>query len=114
MSDAASTDPTPSAPTPSARRQVARCSDGYGTFAGLFFSDDEFDLARAKAICRRCSLVAECLEGALARAEAYGVWGGQLLIDGQIAVAPPRRGRPPVKRTELVVDEVPAPPHRVA
>jgi WhiB family redox-sensing transcriptional regulator len=109
MSDAASTDPAPPA-----RRPVARCSDGYGTFAGLFFSDDDFDLARAKAICRRCSLAVECLEGALARAEAYGVWGGQLLIDGAIAVAPPRRGRPPVKRTELVVDEVPAPPHRVA
>lgn len=96
------------------RRPVARCSDGEGTFAGLFFSEDDFDLARAKAICRRCALAADCLEGALARAEAYGVWGGQLLVDGAIAVAPPRRGRPPLTRHELVVDEVPPPPHRVA
>ena len=109
MSDADS-----SHPTPALRRAIARCSDGYGTFADLFFSDDDFDLARAKAICRRCALATSCLEGALARGEAYGVWGGQLLIDGEIAVAPPRRGRPPLKRTELVVDEVPAPPHRVA
>ena len=107
-------DADPKEPAAPARRPVARCSDGYGTFAGLFFSDDDFDLARAKAICRRCSLAADCLDGALARAEAYGVWGGHLLIDGEIAVAPPRRGRPPLNRTELVVDEVPAPPHRVA
>src|SRR5688572_12152000 len=30
---------------------IARCSDGNGTLTHLFFSDDEFDIARAKAIC---------------------------------------------------------------
>ena len=29
----------------------ARCADGHGTLTHLFFSDDEFDIARAKAIC---------------------------------------------------------------
>ncbi|MGA1045589.1 MAG: WhiB family transcriptional regulator, partial [Phycisphaerales bacterium] len=54
----------------------ARCADGEGTFTALFFSDDAIDLARAKAICQRCSLSDDCLAGALERVEYYGVWGG--------------------------------------
>lgn len=96
-------------------RSIARCADGEGTFAPLFFSDDDVDLARARAMCRRCGLRASCLEGALERGEAYGVWGGELLVDGEIVEIVPRRGRPPrVSWRELVIDEVPAPPHRVA
>lgn len=30
----------------------------------------------AKRICRRCNVRAECLEYALDRQEAYGIWGG--------------------------------------
>ncbi|MZE54935.1 WhiB family transcriptional regulator [Streptomyces sp. SID5770] len=30
----------------------------------------------AKAVCRRCPLMAACLQGALDRGEAAGVWGG--------------------------------------
>jgi WhiB family transcriptional regulator, redox-sensing transcriptional regulator len=30
----------------------------------------------AKAICQRCEVRLECLEGALERRERYGVWGG--------------------------------------
>jgi len=30
----------------------------------------------AKAYCRRCSVVNECLEWALATGQHYGVWGG--------------------------------------
>ncbi|WP_327310067.1 WhiB family transcriptional regulator (plasmid) [Streptomyces sp. NBC_01298] len=33
-------------------------------------------IARAKAICATCPLVASCLEGALERGEEHGVWGG--------------------------------------
>lgn len=96
-------------------RSMARCSDGEGTFAPLFFSEDDFDLARAKAICRKCSLRESCLEGALERGEAYGVWGGELLTDGVIVETVRRRGRPPkIGLRDLVVDEVPAPPHQVA
>lgn len=94
---------------------IARCSDGYGTLTHLFFSDDEFDLARAKAICSKCRLAPTCLEGALERGEAYGVWGGELLIDGGIVAVKRGRGRPPkTPRPVLVVDEVPVPPHLVA
>ncbi|MET9694314.1 WhiB family transcriptional regulator [Streptomyces sp. NPDC006514] len=30
----------------------------------------------AKAVCRRCPLMEECLQGALERGENYGVFGG--------------------------------------
>lgn len=92
-----------------------RCADGNGTLTHLFFSDDEFDIARAKAICGKCGLAGACLAGALDRAEAYGVWGGQLVIDGAIVAVKRGRGRPPkTPRPPLVVDEVPVPPHLVA
>lgn len=93
----------------------ARCSDGEGGLAYLFFSDHAHELARAKAICSRCRLADDCLSGALQRGETYGVWGGHLLMDGVIVEDRPRRGRPTkVKRDALVVDEVPVPPHLVA
>jgi WhiB family redox-sensing transcriptional regulator len=93
----------------------ARCSDGNGTLSHLFFSDDDFDIARAKAICSKCGLREACLGGALERGEAAGVWGGQLVEDGAVVVLKRRRGRPPkVARPVLVVDEVPLPPHLVA
>jgi WhiB family redox-sensing transcriptional regulator len=86
----------------------ARCSDGRGSFTRLFFSDDPVELARAKAICSRCVLRAPCLAGALERQEMWGVWGGEILIDGQIVAERRRRGRPPVHpRPPIVVDEVP-------
>jgi WhiB family redox-sensing transcriptional regulator len=95
--------------------RYARCSDGNGTLSHLFFSDDDFDIARAKAICSKCGLAEACLAGALEREEAAGVWGGQLIEEGQIVVLKRRRGRPPkVARPALVVDEVPLPPHLVA
>jgi WhiB family redox-sensing transcriptional regulator len=97
------------------RSTYARCSDGNGTLTHLFFSDDEFDIARAKAICGRCGLADTCLSSALERAEPYGVWGGSLVIDGVIVEVKRGRGRPPKHpRPPLVVDEVPLPPHLVA
>ena len=92
----------------------ARCSDGNGTLSHLFFSDDDFDIARAKAICSKCGLREACLGGALERGEVAGVWGGELVEDGAVVVLKRRRGRPPkVARPVLVVDEVPLPPHLV-
>jgi WhiB family redox-sensing transcriptional regulator len=92
-----------------------RCADGNGTLTHLFFADDEFDIARAKAICGKCGLAESCLSGALERVEPYGVWGGKLVIDGAIVEVKRGRGRPPkVPRPVLVVDEVPLPPHLVA
>lgn len=93
----------------------ARCSDGNGTLTHLFFSDDEFDIARAKAICSKCGLAPTCLGEALDRAEPYGVWGGHLVVEGVVVAVKRGRGRPPKRpRQPLVVDEVPVPPHLVA
>lgn len=85
---------------------VARCGDGHGTLTPLFFSDDLVDIARAKAICSRCALSTSCLQGALDRAEPWGVWGGELLENGAIVVNKRPRGRPAVlPRPTLVIDE---------
>jgi len=93
----------------------ARCADGNGTLTHLFCSDDEFDVARTKAICGKCGLAPTCLSDALERSEPYGVWGGQLLVDGVVVAVKRGRGRPPkTPRPALVVDEVPVPPHLVA
>lgn len=95
--------------------RFARCADGNGTLSYLFFSDDDLDLARAKAICRKCGLQDACLSGAIERFEPYGVWGGKLVLDGVPVEVKRKRGRPPrVPRPVLVVDEAPIPPHLVA
>jgi WhiB family redox-sensing transcriptional regulator len=107
----------PAGPEPAPERtgtSYARCSDGNGTLAHLFFSDDQFDIARAKAICAKCGLADACLSDALDRAEPYGVWGGQLLVDGVVVAVKRGRGRPPKNPRPLIVDEVPLPPHLVA
>lgn len=86
---------------------VARCSDGNGTLTPLFFSEHLIDIARAKAICGRCALRASCLADALAREEPWGVWGGELLLDGRIVAEKRPCGRPPKNpRPAIVVDEL--------
>jgi len=86
----------------------ARCTDQRGSYTSLFFSEDSYEMARAKAICLPCVARAACLAGALERAEPCGVWGGEIFVDG-VPVAEKRgRGRPPrVPRPPIVVSEVP-------
>ncbi len=97
------------------RAPQARCADGNGTLTHLFFSDDTLSTARAKAICAKCKLAESCLDGALARAEPWGVWGGELIENGRVVLNKRPRGRPPKHpRPIVVVDEVPLPPHLVA
>jgi WhiB family redox-sensing transcriptional regulator len=97
------------------RAPAPRCADGHGTLTHLFFSDHPIDTARAKAICGKCLLAEDCLQGALDREEPWGVWGGQLIENGRVVVNKRPRGRPPKHaRPELVVDEVPIPPHLIA
>jgi WhiB family redox-sensing transcriptional regulator len=38
--------------------------------------------------------MAACLEGALERREPWGVWGGELFLNGRILAQKRRRGRP--------------------
>lgn len=90
----------------------ARCNDGAGTMTGLFFSEELQDIAQAKAICTKCPVMTECLEGALRRREPWGVWGGQLFLNGRILANKRRRGRPPkVARPEDQLPDVPIPEH---
>jgi len=73
----------------------ARCNDGAGTMVALFFSEQLDDIARAKAICGLCPVQQECFEGALARREPWGVWGGHLFFNGKVLAQKRKRGRPP-------------------
>ena len=92
-----------------------RCNDGNGTLSYLFFSDEFVDMARAKAICARCTTKAECLAGALRRCEPWGVWGGELIEEGRIRTTKRPRGRPVTKsHAVLMITEVPLPGHWVA
>lgn len=98
--------PTSFSEAGSTLKPVARCGDGHGTLTPLFFSDELVDIARAKAICARCTLRGPCLSGALERIEPWGVWGGELLENGRVVHDKKPRGRPAVlPRPTLVIDE---------
>ncbi len=60
----------------------------------LFFAEAPGDVELAKTLCRRCPVRLSCLEGALLRAEPWGVWGGELLVRGAIVARKRPRGRP--------------------
>lgn len=90
----------------------ASCNTGGAGLAALFFSEELQDIAAAKRLCADCPAMTVCLEGALARHEPWGVWGGQLLLNGKILMSKRRRGRPPkVARPEDQLPEVPIPEH---
>lgn len=76
----------------------ARCRDGAATMLNLFFSEQLDDIARAKAICGKCPVMEACLDGAVARREPWGVWGGQLFANGRVLAFKRPRGRPPKNR----------------
>ena len=52
------------------------------------------DVESAKALCRDCPLRLECLAGAQERREPWGVWGGELFIQGVVVARKRPRGRP--------------------
>lgn len=60
----------------------------------LWFAEQPSDVEAAKALCASCPLRSACLDGALERGEPWGVWGGQLLVDGGVVAAKRPRGRP--------------------
>jgi WhiB family redox-sensing transcriptional regulator len=92
----------------------ARCNDSAGTMTALFFSEELQDIARAKDLCAQCPALVPCLEGAIERREPWGVWGGQLFLNGKILASKRRRGRPPkTPRPEDQLPDVPIPGHLV-
>lgn len=67
------------------------CQDDQGD---LFFSERPADLEAAKELCTQCPFRRECLEGALARREPWGVWGGAIFSGGETIAVKRPRGRP--------------------
>ena len=106
-------DNTP-AHTSEAWRAKGRCRDLVGTLTPLFFSEDFYEIARAKAICSSCPVMSECFEAAKSSHEPWGVWGGELFENGRVCTDKRPRGRPPTRaRPQLIVEEVPLPPDLV-
>lgn len=78
-------------------RGLVHIPQGYecqGRNADLFFAERPEHVETAKALCRPCPARAECLAGALERREPWGVWGGQLLVNGVVTSGKRPRGRP--------------------
>lgn len=62
--------------------------------AELWFAEKPEDVEFAKTLCGLCPARIQCLAGALEREEPWGVWGGQLLVQGAIVARKRPRGRP--------------------
>ncbi len=60
----------------------------------LWFAEQTARVEQAKALCRECPLVADCLAGAIEREEPWGVWGGELFLSGAVIPRKRPRGRP--------------------
>jgi WhiB family redox-sensing transcriptional regulator len=60
----------------------------------VFFAESPVDVENAKAMCRGCPVRAVCLAGALERREPWGVWGGELFVQGVVVARKRPRGRP--------------------
>ena len=91
-------------------RVDARCADTSSALVDLFFSEQLDDILRAKAFCVECPVKDECLAAAVERREPWGVWGGQLLLNGKVLQSKRRRGRPPkVARAEDQLPDIPIP-----
>src|ERR1700753_1094195 len=60
----------------------------------LWFAESPSDVEYAKALCTDCPVPSLCLDGALERREPWGVWGGQLFLQGVVIPRKRPRGRP--------------------
>jgi WhiB family transcriptional regulator, redox-sensing transcriptional regulator len=60
----------------------------------LFFAESPVDVERAKALCIDCPIRLTCLAEALERREPWGVWGGELVLQGVVVPRKRPRGRP--------------------
>lgn len=60
----------------------------------LWFAETPTDVEVAKSLCLGCPVRRECLSGALDRREPWGVWGGELFLQGVVIPRKRPRGRP--------------------
>ncbi|MGL5867251.1 MAG: WhiB family transcriptional regulator [Dermatophilaceae bacterium] len=67
--------------------------------AELWFADTPDGVEFAKELCVRCPARQQCLDGALQRREPWGVWGGELFVQGATVAHKRPRGRP--RKTEV-------------
>lgn len=65
----------------------------------LWFAESPADVEAAKALCLDCPVREQCLASALERSEPWGVWGGELFVQGVIVPRKRPRGRP--RKTEV-------------
>lgn len=62
--------------------------------AELWFAERTEEVELAKALCAGCPVREGCLAGALERQEPWGVWGGEVFVDGAVVARKRGRGRP--------------------
>jgi WhiB family transcriptional regulator, redox-sensing transcriptional regulator len=67
----------------------------------LFFAESPADVEFAKSVCTECPIREACLSGALERKEPWGVWGGELFVQGVIVARKRPRGRP--RKTDIAI-----------
>ncbi|HEV7196426.1 MAG TPA: WhiB family transcriptional regulator, partial [Pedococcus sp.] len=60
----------------------------------LWFAESPADVEFAKSLCHTCPALRACLAGAIDRSEPWGVWGGELFVQGAIVARKRPRGRP--------------------
>ena len=60
----------------------------------LWFAESPADVEHAKSLCRPCPVRSACLAGAVERREPWGVWGGELFVQGVVVPRKRPRGRP--------------------
>ena len=60
----------------------------------VFFAESPADVEYAKSLCQTCPLREACLAGAKDRREPWGVWGGELFVQGVVVPRKRPRGRP--------------------
>ncbi|WP_329572479.1 WhiB family transcriptional regulator [Kitasatospora sp. NBC_01266] len=66
----------------------------------VFFAETPADVEYAKSLCGTCPVKEACLAGALDRREPWGVWGGELFVQGVVVARKRPRGRP--RKTEVM------------
>ncbi len=54
----------------------------------IFFSEEDFEIAKAKELCRGCPVKDRCLRQATEDKEQFGVWGGELFPRKGLALTP--------------------------
>ena len=60
----------------------------------LWFAESPSDVEFAKTLCTDCPVRDLCLTGAKERREPWGVWGGELFLQGVVIPRKRPRGRP--------------------